>query len=464
MPCAAPCVRLPCNLLCSKSLSCGHKCPGICGETCPEGYCHICGGKEDARVDLLEMKTYNEIDPDETPIVVVGCGHFFTAETLDGHIGMGEVYAIDGYGEYTGLKDTAELARAIPRCPDCQGPVRQHTTHRYNRVINRAVIDEMSKRFIVSGHNELQALEKKTDELEKELDTTLGTIIPSIGHLGRTFLSGYTPPSLVRTNNALKKRDETCKHLQKAIESFRDKIANTHKPAQKLHDATIRAIRDMPVNGLMGCLAIAGDIPIVPHDRQIAFAGRMVQIKADSVILSDSFRIVHGLELSAQDEPLYVLIKVPNPSQLARPFFEVCENFITDCLTERLWKLRVEGILSYARIVGLYESHCRSHRIDVENASKHRNIARDFLEEARTNYACGFRDADILLNAVEEMIALFKKEWYEKVTIEEMAAIKAAMVSGPGGLATHSGHWYNCANGHPVSPSTLETLQSSVLC
>jgi hypothetical protein len=47
-------------------------------------------------VDLLEMKSYSEIDLNETPIVVLGCGHFFTAESLDGHIGMAEVYVQDG--------------------------------------------------------------------------------------------------------------------------------------------------------------------------------------------------------------------------------------------------------------------------------------------------------------------------------------------------------------------------------
>lgn len=58
---------------------------------CPEGYCHICTGKDDARVDLLEMKSYNQIDLDKTTIVVLECGHFFTAETLDGHVGIGKV-------------------------------------------------------------------------------------------------------------------------------------------------------------------------------------------------------------------------------------------------------------------------------------------------------------------------------------------------------------------------------------
>ncbi len=65
--------------------------------------------------------------------------------------------------------------------------------------------------------------------------------------------------------------------------------------------------------------------------------------------------------------------------------------------------------------------------------------------------AQGFENADELLKAVEESIKLLRKEWYEDVTAEEIAAIKVAMVSEPGGIATHCGHWYNCANGYPVS-------------
>lgn len=39
LPCGAPCDRLPCNFRCEKQLKCGHRCPGLCGEKCLEGYC-----------------------------------------------------------------------------------------------------------------------------------------------------------------------------------------------------------------------------------------------------------------------------------------------------------------------------------------------------------------------------------------------------------------------------------------
>jgi hypothetical protein len=46
---------------------------------------------------------------------------------------------------------------------------------------------------------------------------------------------------------------------------------------------------------------------------------------------------------------------------------------------------------------------------------------------------------------------LLGKEFYEAVSKEELEAIKKAMVSGHGGIATHSGHWYKCINGHPFA-------------
>lgn len=184
MPCAAPCDRLPCNQRCIEDLSCGHRCPSLCGERCPEGYCQICSDKTDARVDLLEMKSFSEIDLNESPIVVLSCGHFFTAKTLDGMVGMTDVYEQDGYGNFTQLKDiSCELALAIPRCPDCNTPIRQFVTKRYNRSINRAVNDEMSKRFIVSGENGLRELEAAIEDLGQDFEASRNRVLKSIRYV-----------------------------------------------------------------------------------------------------------------------------------------------------------------------------------------------------------------------------------------------------------------------------------------
>jgi len=146
-------------------------------------------------------------------------------------------------------------------------------------------------------------------------------------------------------------------------------------------------------------------------------------------------------------------IKVPDgdPSQLAKPFFRECEVFINGCTSQNLPKLSVEARIYYARVAHSYQSYCRSNMTDIDSVAKHVNIAKTVLEKAKEMCTQPFQNADILGDAVEEMIKLLGREWYEVVTPEELAAIKAAMVSGPRGIATHSGHWYNCANGHPFA-------------
>lgn len=450
MPCAAPCSRLPCNQRCSRTLSCGHQCPGVCGEVCPEDYCHVCSDKRDARVDLFEMKTYGEVDLNETPIVVLGCGHFFTAETLDGHMGMMEVYTVDGYGGFTGLQDvSAVLARSIPRCPDCQCPVRQFATQRYNRVINRAVIDEMSKRFLVSGRAELRELEQQIVELERSFEISLSEIIRSSHQAKTHFSANLTPAKTLEITILLKERHEKSRKLERDIQIFRDKVADKHQPAQKLHEATVHAARKAAIDRLMADLTFVDTVPALARDRQITLGGRMAQIRTEFIVLNDKFSVAQALKST----PAGASIKIPGgaPGRLATPFFQICKTFIEDCDIENLPKLAVEASLFYASIARSFESFCHSVKTNLDTAANYVKMAKELLDKAQELCRQPFQNAEILRSAVEESISLLRKEWYEEVTAEEITAIKYAMVSGSGGIATHSGHWYNCENGHPVS-------------
>jgi hypothetical protein len=457
MPCAAPCSRLPCNQRCGRFISCGHQCPGICGESCPEDYCQTCSNKRDARVDLLEMKTYEEIDLNETPIVVLGCGHFFTAETLDGHMGMSEVYTVDGDGEFTGLRDaSAVLARSIPLCPDCQCPVRQHATQRYNRVINRAVIDEMSKRFLVSGQLQIRALEQQVLVLERDLESTRLEIIRSNEEMFRSYgdedvsedsmhATTLSIPKLVR------ERGDKCKKLEKAIKTFRNSFHNKNAPARKLHEATVHAARKAGLDQLMEELKFDDSTPALSRDHQITLRGRMLEVKTDFLILDDKFTISRALE-STPSTATATLSEVGSPGKLAIPFFQICTELIEECNIANLPRLAVEASLFYASIALSYMPFCHSDDgTDADVASTYLQNARDILDKAKELCKQPFQNVEALRSAVDECIRLMRGPWYEKVTTEEIAAIKSALVSGSMGIATHSGHWYNCKNGHPVS-------------
>ena len=446
MPCAAPCSRLPCNKRCTRKLSCAHQCPGICGEECPEGYCQSCSDRQDARVDLLEMKTYGAIDLDETPILVLGCGHFFTAETLDRHMGMAEVYLRNGYDEFTGVRDaSATLAQSIPRCPDCQCPVRQHCTKRFNRVINRAVIDEMSKRFLVNGQVALRDVENQVVDMELELTSSREDIIKA--------LRQTTAPRSGQLNvtKQLKERDVKAKKVEKTIQNFLRNVADKHQPAQKLHDATVSAMRRRPADEMLADLSFADLIPTVARDRRITLGGRAAQLKAGSIILDDRLLISEVLKSTSAKGPTAFPARALEKQ--AKTFLSDYSAFIDNCEAKNLPKLAVEASLHYAGTTRAYQCYCRaSNADDIQFASQQVASAKAMLEKAKGSCLLGFQNANALLKAVEEALRFLGREWYEKVTVEEITAIKEAMVSaGSSGIMTHSGHWYNCVNGHPVS-------------
>ncbi|KAM5490751.1 hypothetical protein McaMca56_007903 [Microsporum canis] len=405
-----------------------------------------CSARLDARVDFLEMKSYGEIDVDESPIVVLGCGHFFTAESLDGLMSMGEVYELDAEGEFTGLKDiSTALAQSVPFCPDCKCSVRQFATQRYNRVVNRAVIDEMSKRFLSSGRDGLRELERRIDKLQKRQHKTREKAMEQATESDRPL----TPAQALSINQSFREGNEEAKKLVKAVVAFQNAFADKCQPAQKLHEATIHAARRVTASGLsvdiqLANLNLSDEVALpLSRDSQITMGGLMAQIKTEYLIIDNKFIISKGLGSIPIERP------GKSPGTLAPPFLEVCKKFAAECEIQNLPKLAVEASLFYASIARSFEYLCRSSKTNLDAAEAYIGTAKQMLEKAHEICQLRFHNAEGLRAIVEESIASMKKEWYEEVTSAEKEAIKAAMLSGPRGIATHSGHWYNCANGHP---------------
>ena len=406
---------------------------------------------------MLEFKSFGEVDLNSTPIVVLGCGHFFTAETLDGHVGMAEVYDMDLDGGFVGLREmSGEMTQSVPRCPDCQRPIRQFSTQRYNRVINRAVNDEMSKRFLLSGKARLQELEGEANKLELELEKSRQELID----LAKLAGTDINPVKSVRIVQKLEVRQERRVKLTKEVALFLDKVANKDQPARKLHDAMVKAIRaSQSINEQMEALKTTNDIRMVSLDRQVLLGGRVVQLKVESTTLADNLEIRRNLG-SILDDGYISKIPGGDPAPLSTSFFASCEQLIVDCDAENQPKSGVEARLYYGRIACLHQSYSFAAKRPEDTGTTtimttttaHVQRAKTFLAEAAQLCAQGFfQNADGLQTAVEETLRLLGKQWYEPVSAAELATIKAAMVSGAGGLATHSGHWYKCQNGHPVS-------------
>lgn len=445
MPCAAPCDRLPCDERCNKILDCGHQCPSLCGEDCPNDLCQKCSDKGDARVDLLEFKTYSETNLDESPIVVLGCGHFFTSESFDGLVGLDKVYTRDKAGDFNGLRNvSALLASAMPSCPDCKRPIRQFTIKRYNRVINRAVLDETYKRFLTKGRIDLEVLEHRLKIIEDELHSTRQ----------RLGLREIREEQLIT-------RHAACNDLAMEALTVSRKTNAEHQPKKKLMDAVAlsRKLSDdetLSVSHQMNGLRISTPAP----DNQITLGARLIHIMAREVILHDRFSLVNS-----KKSPLALPFNM-QPHRSTIPFLKDCRDLVMQAKGARLSRVVIAATLVFAKVSQLDGWYHRAHpgqttddtyqeRLEytgLRSVEDRVNTTRGFLVDALERCA-ELGNCEELRERVQEITRLFEGPRYEGVTPEELVSIKTAMVSGRGGIATNSGHWYNCINGHPVSYS-----------
>lgn len=89
--CSAPCTRELCNERCDQNLQCGHRCPSVCGETCPASkFCQICGteGRLARQLDATSNVEYRDAHVDRDPIIVLRCNHWFALSVLDRYMGL----------------------------------------------------------------------------------------------------------------------------------------------------------------------------------------------------------------------------------------------------------------------------------------------------------------------------------------------------------------------------------------
>lgn len=450
MPCAAPCSRLPCDERCTMLLPCGHQCPSICGEACPVEYCQECGMKLEEMPDLILGTQYGDLDLSEAPIVVLGCRHFFTIETLDGMIGLRDVYEIDKLTDrFVALIENTELAAAVPQCPTCRCPIRQFITQRYNRVINRAVVDEMSKRFIISGQQELQGLEDRLKNLGEELSMSREKVTSR-----SQFPAGQDYMALKKINGNIANRYGHANVFAKNLELFQKSIATQHQPVHKLHQATVHAMtQNSSIESAIATLSLQSSAKSARRDcdRRITFGGRLLDLKIRCLVLEDKLEIARAVRPYVVDGANSINFRGGGPVKQIRSFVHDCTRFVEDCINESFPKLAVEATLHYASLIQLLGSSGLFNEEGREKLTRYQEIARALLEKAVELCEEPFLGAAMQRQAVERLAKLFGKEWYEAVSKEELEEIKKAMVSGSRGIATHSGHWYNCVNGHPFA-------------
>lgn len=451
LPCAVPCDLLPCSKRCLLKLSCGHECPSVCGERCPEArYCQKCADKsvKDTMVDYIMGSRYAEIDLDENPCIIPSCGHILTLESMDGHMEIAKYYTIsDADNSIIALKSNSIpfSTSELKNCPMCRSPLRN--INRYGRIVRRAWIDEATKKFIVWANAQFVPLASRMEQAETKLrDHITKEQPPKSPPLEEARLSSalhrlsLKPLRLVGSRNeqilvVLKTFKANTRYreislLRTDIRRYLKEVDEAEQPISRIHSLVEDARKHRGVN------TDITDIPSVLQVRSRLLA-TVLLLRCDYAILSDC--VIHGGgRASGEYLGNFCLSLALNRKD--------CENLIQESQSKRQPVHEVEGLLYWARFVALERG--RSATVSDADMAALVERARDKLQLARTickiySGQTGGMQAEVA--QVEKMLR--DATFYEPVTNLEKAAVYAAMAQSFQG----TGHWYHCANGHPFT-------------
>ena len=139
---------------------------------------------------------YQEIDLDETPVVVPTCGHIVLMTTMDRLLGMSAHYEISNSGIPVAFRSESFplTEHEAKGCPQCQGSLRD--LNRYNRLIKQPTLDESTKKFIIRSNKALVPLATRLQQEEKRLTKTKTTMSAAPKVITSKLNHGF--PTLVR--------------------------------------------------------------------------------------------------------------------------------------------------------------------------------------------------------------------------------------------------------------------------
>ncbi|PTB39704.1 hypothetical protein M441DRAFT_197320 [Trichoderma asperellum CBS 433.97] len=438
MPCAAPCDWVPCSKRCEKMLGCGHQCPSLCGETCPnERFCQQCA-TEDIKslcVDFLEMKEYHEIDLDEEPCIFPDCGHFLTTSSMDGQMGMTAYYDTDIDGHPTQLGKASEPFSlddsGIPVCATCRGSLRNIA--RYGRIVRRAMLDESTKKFIEWSHEKYLSL---ANQLLKEQER-LGQQ-QKIKAASSTVKGGkltHCAPRLKQLRELQKIADDdrydSIITLWRNIGSYASDVRQEEQPFQRVANLVLFANRqnktrgefrfDDSINQMKGSLL--ADTLLLKCDLAILFDFR--HLAKDKALELADFK----LDLSGHWSDSLHLIELSHKYVYSREEVQGHIFAVQLCVL----------CSSFGRITTMWADHKQSIENLKEEALDHIQKARLLMDK--------YPSTEIFKDEVERLEIMVNGGIYRPVTAEEMQAVYKAMSRELMG----TGHWYTCENNHPFT-------------
>jgi hypothetical protein len=302
-------------------------------------------------------------------------------------------------------------------------------------------MDEICKRFLITGREILDTLEQQLQALETKFDSTRAS---------HSFRNGV---GVLPT-----KRYEELKKLRDVGRGLAKKMSEDHQPMKLLIDAIAksrsRATGDpLSITRQMEALKLSSPAP----DNQIILGAHLVVIKSQEIQLQDAIALMKEWRSKTDGTMVQEWLKEQALPSMVK-FLKTCEDLIRLAKDANLPRTVVAATLAFAKVSQLFAWRAqtaqgtkvsKSEEKSFEAVEERTNTGRELLKEA-LHQCSRIANSEDLKERVQAMMRLFEPQYHE-VTPEELASIKSAMVSGHGGIATHSGHWYYCENNHPVS-------------
>ncbi|CCF36962.1 hypothetical protein CH063_00242 [Colletotrichum higginsianum] len=442
MPCAAPCDWIPCTKRCMKPLGCGHQCPSVCGERCPnQRFCQVCASEDnkDRTVDFILMGDYRSTDLDEEPCIFPDCGHFLTYTTMDGLMGIQEHYELSPEGVPVSIKTDSHpfSATEIKVCPECRGSLRNIS--RYGRIVRRGLLDESTKKFTSWSQSKWQAMSKALLDAKDALQSTDRTdFVMSAEPSGGFDLRGSRQSQATHLLNLTgAKRHKSLKRLRHQISHFVGLVKRDEQPYQRVAHLVWHVNKRRKTSGFS-------------FDESAIQMGGLLQatcllLRCDLLLISDYVALCRSLEENAAAKA----VKVE-----AAPYMRDCKNLIQIAHARDFHRLEVEGHILLVMFCSFSapDDTMQADTVgpDGDNGpgqDKLRDLGEHHLQVAKDRIRQWPSTAALKPELETAGRMLHDGVFYTEISADEMRDVYAAMSKELRG----TGHWYTCRNGHPFT-------------
>ncbi|GLA22038.1 hypothetical protein AnigIFM63326_000170 [Aspergillus niger] len=433
-------LNIPCDLRCKKKItSCGHQCPGLCGERCPDSrLCRICGGPDilEQNVDLIELKPYKDINVDEDPLVFLSCGHFYTASSLDGIMGMSEHYEVEpSTGRILGPKLNHRLFDSgRPKgCPQCRAPLRD--IDRYNRIIKQAFLDEATKKFATHASIKFGHLVEEVEGYEKDI----------IGEKSKFVSDWYQETVETRSADDVRRSVDVYRgrgnRLLNKIKEFTKSVAKSEQPFGRVSEM------------LASVAARKAGTSATPFQYNESDIQTGFQSRGHVLALRLTWVLFWNYDSIYSNKRIDPRIKVTLAQVVAKQIgglLSQCEALTKYCQEAKFLQQEVETRTYHVlfSVLSLSNGEARGNPVSGTTEAKIREKA---LKELEACDAICLRHSKILWSLHEDIDKARRLvnggTFYSCVTSEERRQVYQAMAAQFNG----TGHWYYCENNHPFA-------------